>query len=171
MAIQSVAWQALSLRASVLLHRKPPGMPGLMKKTVLIVEDDHDIATTLRDRLEMLGFDIVTAYDGLSALEALERARPDLMLLDLHLPRLSGFEVLEQVAARRAEGSPSHDVPIVIMSAFLQAERAAMALDAGVHSFVGKPFEWNEFFGILEHAVREHARKRAGSASSDGDQP
>ena len=146
-------------------------MSGLMKKTILIVEDDHDIATTLRDRLEMLGFDIETAYDGLSALQTLERARPDLMLLDLHLPSLSGLEVLEQVAARRAQGSLGHDVPIVIMSAFLQAETAAMALDAGVHSFVGKPFEWNEFFGILEQAVRDHARKGSGDASSDGDQP
>ena len=79
--------------------------------------------------------------------------------------------MLEQVAARRAEGSPAHDVPIVIMSAFLQAETAAMAFDAGVHSFVGKPFEWNEFFGILEHAVREHARKGSGDSPSDGDQP
>ena len=116
MAVQRVArhWHFPCVNR-VATSRSDRAMSGLMKKTILIVEDDHDIATTLRDRLEMLGFDIETAYDGLSALQTLERARPDLMLLDLHLPSLSGLEVLEQVAARRAQGSLGHDVPIVIM--------------------------------------------------------
>ena len=66
-----------------------------MKKKILIVEDDYDIVTALRDRLETLGFEIVTAYDGISALKQIEEAHLDLKLLDLHLPRMSGLEVLE----------------------------------------------------------------------------
>jgi CheY-like chemotaxis protein len=140
-----------------------------MKKKILIVEDDHDIVTALRDRLETLGFQTVIAYDGISALKQLEEAHPDLILLDLHLPRMSGLEVLEQLAARRLRGSP--DVPVVIMSAFVEAEAAAMALQAGVRRFVAKPFEWKHFFGVLEEAVKEHAGDPASRPASDKTHP
>jgi CheY-like chemotaxis protein len=142
-----------------------------MKKKILIVEDDHDIVTGLRDRLETLGFEIVTAHDGLSALKRLEEAHPSLMLLDLHLPRMSGLEVLEQLAARRLQGSGGDDVPVIIMTAFVGAEAAAMALQAGVRGFVAKPFEWNHFFGVLEEAVKEHAGEPASRPASDETQP
>jgi DNA-binding response OmpR family regulator len=133
-----------------------------MKKKVLIVEDDHDIVTSLRDRLETLGFETVTAYDGVSALEKLEEVHPNLMLLDLHLPRMSGLEVLEQLAERRARGLPCSDVPVLIMSAFIGAETATLALHAGAGGFVGKPFEWNQLFGIMEEMVRGQTASTGG---------
>jgi DNA-binding response OmpR family regulator len=142
-----------------------------MKNKILIVEDDHDIATALRDRLEMLGFEIETAYDGVSALERLEETQPDLMLLDLHLPRLSGFEVLEHMAARRTQASSPYDVPVIIMTAFVGAKTAAMALHARVRGFVGKPFEWKKFFGIMEQVVRQHAWKASLGTEPDRDEP
>lgn len=142
-----------------------------MKKKILIVEDDYDIVTALRDRLETLGFEIVTAYDGISALKQIEEAHLDLILLDLHLPRMSGLEVLEHLAATRLQGSESDDVPVIIMTAFVGAEAAAMAIQAGVRQFVAKPFEWNHFFGVLEEAVKEHAGEPASRPASDETQP
>jgi CheY-like chemotaxis protein len=139
-----------------------------MKKKILIVDDDHDIVTALRDRLEMLGFEAVTAHDGMSALQRLEETHPDLMLLDLQMPRMSGLEVLERMADRRLQGDRLYDLPVIIMTAFLEAETAATAIHAGVRGFVGKPFEWNYFFGIMKGVVPDHVDQPAPHHASGG---
>ena len=140
-----------------------------MKKKILIVDDDHDIVTALQDRLEMLGFEAVTAYDGMSALQRLEETRAHLMLmlLDLHMPRMSGLEVLQWLAERRREGDRSYDVPVIIMTAFLEAEEAARAIHDGVRGFVAKPFEWNYFSGILHAVTQGHVDQLAPHHASD----
>src|SRR5436309_1769027 len=81
-----------------------------MKAKILIVDDQPDIVTVLRDRLEALGYDTVEASDGLRALEMLERETPAVMLLDLEMPRLSGLEVLKRLAQNRQAGANGQEV-------------------------------------------------------------
>src|SRR5437016_1239856 len=85
-----------------------------MKIKILVVDDDPDIVTTLRDRLESLGYDTITARDGLRALELIEQDTPNLVLLDLEMPRLSGLAVLKQLSRQRQSGQ---DLPVIVMTA------------------------------------------------------
>jgi len=80
-------------------HREPTG------KRVLVVDDDADIVTMLQDRLESLGYESVTAEDGVRALELLNQDPPDLVLLDLEMPRMAGLEVLKTIADGHPKGT------------------------------------------------------------------
>ena len=80
----------------------------IAKAKILVVDDDTDIVTVLRDRLEALGYSTVCAGDGLRALELIEQETPHLMLLDLEMPRLSGLDVLKRLARNRPTG---HEMP------------------------------------------------------------
>src|SRR5947208_14826204 len=88
-----------------------------MKAKILIVDDQPDIVTVLRDRLEALGYDTVEASDGLRARKMLERETPAVMLLDLEMPRLSGLEVLKRLAQNRQAGRTGQEVPVIVMTA------------------------------------------------------
>ena len=69
----------------------------MMRHRILVIEDDAYIATVLRDRLETMGNEVVTAIDGQVGLEAFEREAPNLMLLDLELPKVNGMDVLRRI--------------------------------------------------------------------------
>ena len=79
--------------------------------SILVVEDDVDIATILRDRLQTMGYEVMTVYDGQAALDTLEKVTPTLVLLDLQLPKVNGMEVLK----RARKDWP--DLPAVVMTA------------------------------------------------------
>ncbi len=76
-----------------------------MEPKILVVDDDPDIITVLQDRLEAQGYEILTAGDGLRALELIEQDPPRLMLLDLEMPRLNGLELLKRLAEAKGTGT------------------------------------------------------------------
>ena len=102
---------------------------------VLVVDDDPSIRKIIADRMRAQGHEVEVAVDGEAALEAVARFDPDLMLLDMKMPKMDGFEVLE--ALRRTESPPE----VVMITAHGNIERAVRAIQTGAADFIAKPFE------------------------------
>lgn len=141
-----------------------PASPGL--KRILVVEDEGDLRGLVTRILEDSGYAVLAAEDGWSAIEALEAGRPDLVLLDLRLPVLDGWTVLE--FARRAEPPP----PVVLLTVCSDAASVVRGLRAGIAGCVFKPFRirdlvttcdrilWRRGDDTDEHEDRRRQRRR-----------
>jgi len=114
-------------------------------ETVLIVEDDPTLLRGLKDNFEFAGYHVLTALDGQRGLDAALGRRPDLVLLDIMLPRVNGFELCQRV--RRA----GLDMPIIILTAKGQEEDIIRGLNLGADDYVTKPFS------IRQLLARAHA--------------
>jgi DNA-binding response OmpR family regulator len=123
---------------------------------VLVVEDDEAIADVLRRSLRAEGHEVQSAGDGVEALTVAESFSPDLVVLDLGLPRLDGIEVLRRL---RADG----DVPVLILTARTETENRVEGLDTGADDYLPKPFERAELLARIRALLRR--RPPRGSAS------
>ena len=118
---------------------------------VLLVDDDATLRRTLGIGLRAEGHEVLIAADGRSALEALREDKPDIVVLDLGLPDLSGVEVLRRLRAWST-------VPVVVLSARAESTEKVQALDLGADDYVTKPFGMEELLARVRAAAR-----RAGS--------
>jgi two-component system response regulator MprA len=123
---------------------------------VLVVEDDEDIALALQRSLRMEGYEVRIAADGEAALDSAGAFHPDLVVLDLGLPKLDGIEVARRL---RADG----DVPILMLTARDALESRVEGLDSGADDYLVKPFERQELLARLRALLRR--RPPRGSAS------
>ena len=123
---------------------------------VLVVEDDVEIADVLRRTLRQEGHEVRSAGDGVSALEAAEDFVPDLVILDLGLPKLDGVEVCRRLRS-------SGDVSILILTARTQTDDRVVGLDAGADDYLVKPFERSELLARMRALMRR--RPPRGTAS------
>jgi DNA-binding response OmpR family regulator len=123
---------------------------------ILVVEDDLSLSDVLAFTLRRAGYEVVTAFDGQAALEQWEKERPDLIVLDLNLPKLDGLAVCRQIRSRE-------QTPIIILSVRSGDEAIVKGLDIGADDYVVKPFSPNQ----LVARVRAVAR-RAGVAETAG---
>jgi two-component system, OmpR family, response regulator MprA len=128
----------------------------LLGGRVLVIEDDTEITDALRRSLRHEGYEVRTAGDGVEALDAAAEFIPDLVVLDLGLPRLDGIEVCKQL---RADG----DVPILILTARTETDDRVTGLDSGADDYLVKPFERQEFLARIRALLRR--RPPRGSAS------
>jgi DNA-binding response OmpR family regulator len=117
-----------------------------MKQRVIIVEDDRSIGRMVQDGLEREGFQVKLITDGSSAVDAIRDFEPDLMLLDLMLPGLDGFEVCRAVERARLP------VPIIVLSARTECEDKVRALGLGADDYMTKPFMFEELLARV-HAI------------------
>jgi DNA-binding response OmpR family regulator len=117
--------------------------PDRTRRRILVVEDDPDARSLLRMILELDGWLVDTASDGVEAIARLSRELPDVILLDLAMPRLGGWEVL----ARRAVESTWQRVPVLAMSA--DHTQAESVLELGADAFLPKPFSVDQLKGEL----------------------
>ena len=113
---------------------------------VLIVDDDQTLRDLLRELLEDAGYRTVTASDGAAGLDALCRAAPDLVLLDVSMPIMDGLTFL----LRRSEEACRPPVPVVVMSA---QQRESEARQLGAQQFVSKPFDLDVLLGVVDRCV------------------
>ena len=118
-----------------------------MARTILVVDDEPTLRETLVDALEADGFRVVAAADGREALAQFRAERPDLVLLDLMLPELSGIEVMRII---RAESG----VPIVMLTAKDSELDKVVGLELGADDYVTKPFEMAELLARVEAHLR-----------------
>jgi DNA-binding response OmpR family regulator len=132
-----------------------------MARTILVVDDEPTLRETLAENLEMEGFRVVTAADGRVALERFRQANPDLVILDLMLPELSGIEVCR--AIRRES-----DVPILMLTARDSEVDKVVGLELGADDYVTKPFGLRELLARVRALLRrsERAGDRAGDAAT-----
>jgi CheY-like chemotaxis protein len=125
-----------------------------MATRILIVEDDLHIIESLTFVLEREGFEVAAELDGEAALRRLRALAPDLVILDVMLPRLNGFEVLKQLRADPA----LRDLPVIVLTAKGQQQDRRMAEEIGVDGFMTKPFSNRD---IVEAVRRVAAAKGA----------
>ena len=116
------------------------------KKKILLADDEEDIKTVIKLYLESKGYDVVTSYDGLDTLDKVKAEKPDLILLDIMMPVINGFEVCKQL---KADENTSH-IPIVMLSAASQADSVERAIEAGALDYIVKPFEPPRIEAILK---------------------
>lgn len=128
-----------------------------MRPSVLVVEDETALLTLLRYNLEKEGFAVSSAHDGEEALLQLKEAKPDAVLLDWMLPRVSGIEVCRQIRRTPAW----KDLPVIILTARGEEGDRVRGLDSGADDYVVKPFSPNELVARLRAVIR---RSRPGAA-------
>lgn len=125
---------------------------GLEGRHVLVVEDDPAIALGLRINLEAEGYRVTLADDGERGLQVIRAERPDLVVLDVMLPRKNGFEVMHEL---RAEGIA---VPIIVLSARTGEMDKVTGLELGAEDYVAKPFSLAELLARVRVALRRLGR-------------
>ncbi|MDP2948606.1 MAG: response regulator transcription factor [Chloroflexota bacterium] len=119
-------------------------------QTVLVVDDEAHIVETLRLYLERDGFRVIPAYDGRAALELAEREKPDLIVLDLMLPEVSGFDVCRTIRSRS-------QVPIIMLTARSEEVDKLIGLELGADDYVTKPFSPREVAARVRAVLRRAA--------------
>ncbi len=125
--------------------------------SILVVEDESALAEVLRYNLESEGFKVTVAHDGRSAMEQIEDARPDLVILDWMLPEMSGLDICRTMR-RRPE---LRDVPVIMLTAKGEEYDRVRGLDAGADDYVVKPFSPKELIARVRAVLR---RTKAGSS-------
>ena len=108
-----------------------------MKKVILVADDSPSIRKFVSFALAMKGFEIISAADGMEALEKLPNERVNLIITDLNMPNLDGFELIK--AIRNNEGFK--DIPIIILSSLSGSEEIQRGMEIGANSYLVKPFD------------------------------
>jgi two-component system, OmpR family, alkaline phosphatase synthesis response regulator PhoP len=117
-------------------------------KRLLLIEDEPGLVLTLRDRLTREGYELESCGDGESGLERAAREPFDLVLLDVMLPRLNGFDVLRELRKRRVE------IPVIMLTAKGQVTDKVVGLKLGADDYITKPFEMVELLARIEAKLR-----------------
>ena len=126
---------------------------------ILIVEDDKELSKIMQLELSHEGFETTTAEDGRSALEKIQEENPDLVLLDVMLPRLSGLEVLRKI---RSEINP--DLPVILVTARGETIDKVDGLNSGADDYISKPFKIEELLARMNAVLRRTAKSKAAKS-------
>lgn len=124
-----------------------------VKHKVLVVDDEEDILALVTARLRQGGYEVTVASDGLEGLEKAEKERPDLILVDVSMPRMNGFQMIQLLRLNES----LKETPIIVITASRQKDEAAWREQVGVSQFVLKPFESGE---LLEKVRRTLCRSQ-----------
>ncbi len=130
------------------------------QKTVLIVEDEKNIVDILRFNLQREGYRTVEAYDGADGLEKARSENPDIILLDVMLPKMIGFDVCRTL---RDEGN---NAPVIILTAREEEADKVLGLEIGASDYITKPFSMRELIARVGANIRRTAMNAAASASA-----
>lgn len=128
---------------------------------ILVVEDEPDIAALIAYQLAQAGHQVRTSANGRDAIRAVETDPPDLVVLDLMLPEMSGLEVLRTLRGRKE----AKDLPVVVLTARREEEDRVRGLELGADDYVSKPFSPRELVLRVEAVLRRAGADRAGRGS------
>ena len=131
-------------------------------ETILVVDDNKEIVDSLGKLLELEGYQIVTAYDGMEALEKLEKNHIDLILLDVMMPRLNGLSALMKIRE-------SYKIPAIILSAKTEESDKVSGLVLGADDYISKPYNAAELIARVKAQLRRYNTWGAGSPKEDED--
>lgn len=120
---------------------------------ILVVDDDASIRAVIRAILEVEGHQVAEADDGIEAMARIKRQPPDLVLLDIMMPGMDGYQVL----ARIQELPSRRDVPVVVVTALHHPEEVARELQGGAVDHVAKPFDASVLLAAVDHALQAPA--------------
>lgn len=139
----------------------PARLPDLTGTHVLAVDDDPDALRLLREILEAVGASVTSAASGRAALEIVETDRPDVLVADLGMPIIDGFELIQRI--RAFDDAALRDIPAAALTAYARSEDRAKALQSGFEIHLAKPVDPAE----LVSAVQALARRRRSDRSKD----
>lgn len=120
------------------------------QKRILIADDEEDVVTTLQFTLEKEGYQCLTAYDGKEALDKAKRENPDLIILDIMMPKMNGYEVSRLL---KFDARFKH-IPIVMLTARTQAKDKEIGRDTGADMYVTKPFEMDDLVSTVHNILK-----------------
>jgi DNA-binding response OmpR family regulator len=121
------------------------------KPKILVVDDETEVVEFIERTLKTEGFDVVSAYDGIGALDLVVSEKPDLVLLDIMMPMISGYEVCEQIKAN----PETQNIPVICVSSAHTPDARAFSLKVGASTLIVKPFLPAE----LVAQIRRHLKK------------
>jgi two-component system, chemotaxis family, chemotaxis protein CheY len=124
-----------------------------VEDSILVVEDEPELQEALRDLLEIEGYAVRQARDGVEALEQVQAERPRLIVLDLMMPRMDGFEFIAELERRNLR----RGIAILVLTAGRQAQEKAAQL--GVEAGIAKPFDVAVLLGEIARLMRAHAQE------------
>ena len=127
-----------------------------MSKTILVVDDKKELRVMVQAYLEQEGFRVVSAADGQEALYVVRHEKPDLIILDLMMPKMGGYEFLN--AHKRQS-----ETPVIILTAKLEEGDKVLGLELGADDFVTKPFSMRELTARVRAVLRRVAREPSGA--------
>ena len=122
-----------------------------MAKTILVVEDTLDNRQIIRDLLTHAGFDMIEAEDGVKGVELALSKRPDLILMDIQLPKMDGYEATIRIRAN----PETADVPIIAVTSYALSGDENKAVKAGCNSYVAKPFSPKKLLDEIRRLLPE----------------
>jgi adenylate cyclase len=125
-------------------------MTNIMWPRILVVDDTPDNVTLLRDLLGMKGYSVDTATNGTAALHSIATQRPDLVLLDIIMPDMSGYDVCRAIRAR----SDTQGLPVVLVTSLDASQERIKGLDAGADDFITKPINQGELLARVRSLLR-----------------
>ncbi|HTA84878.1 MAG TPA: response regulator transcription factor [Silvibacterium sp.] len=129
-------------------EEKAKAAEGRRPAKILVVEDEPNMVAGLRDNFEFEGYEVITARDGVEGLQRAMEESPDLVVLDVMMPRLSGLEVCRQLRAKRAS------IPIIMLTARGQEVDKVVGLELGADDYVTKPFSIRELLARVKAILR-----------------
>ena len=129
-----------------------------MAKKILVVDDERHIVRLVEVNLQRAGYDVLTAYDGVEALEKVASETPDMIVLDVMMPRMDGFEVLQNLQANPATA----DIPVIMLTAKAQDADIFKGWQSGVSSYLTKPFNPRELLTFVERIFQSMEEGPAG---------
>ena len=121
------------------------------KKKILLVEDEKDLVETVTLRLEAAGYKIMPAYDGREGFEKAKREKPDLIILDLMLPKMDGYKVCGLLKA----DTRYNKIPIIMFTARAQESDKKMGQEVGANAYITKPFEPQALLEKIRQLLKE----------------
>jgi two-component system, cell cycle response regulator DivK len=129
------------------------GLPPPLQKTVLVVEDNYLNRRLLEVRLELHGYGSVTTTSGAAAIDIAREQDPDLILMDIQLPDISGVEVIRRLKA----DEQTRSIPIIAVTAFVMPAERTNILASGCDAYVAKPFKGDELVALIDYYTRRHS--------------
>jgi adenylate cyclase len=118
--------------------------------TILVADDRVDNVELVRDLLTMQGYQVISAYNGRDALDKITQRRPDLVLLDLDMPLMNGYQVCERMKAN----PETVDIPVLMLTAWAEPEQRVKGLQLGAEDYLTKPFDYRELLARVETRLR-----------------
>jgi len=146
---------ARTLPDSVLARAQPEGKEFQMKPKILAVDDQEHIVRLVQITLERVGYSVRTAPDGLQALQMVQAEPPDLIICDVMMPRMNGFEVVRRLRAE--EGTK--DIPIIMLTVRTGDTDVSDAWGVGVDCYLSKPFDPSELVTFVQRLLPAPGKK------------
>ncbi|MBO5221723.1 MAG: response regulator transcription factor [Clostridia bacterium] len=132
-----------------------------LNATVLVVDDDPEIVSAITKLLEMEGYSVLKAYDGLEALEVLSQNKVHLILMDLMMPRVDGLSAVMRIRK-------DNNIPIIILSARTEDNDKILGLNVGADDYIAKPYNPMELLARVGSQLRRYFRLGASDGGDDG---